>query len=160
EGRTSYNLPEFDTPAFDLEGEFDDAYIRENAPDLPEMSELDIMRHYTGLSDRNFGVDSGFYPLGSYTMKYNPKINEDVARLEGFSHVHPYQEPEQVQGAMEMLYDLQSSLREITGMYDVTLQSAAGAQGEWTALLMIRAFHLANGDTQRNKVIVPDSAHG
>ncbi|HLR41579.1 MAG TPA: aminomethyl-transferring glycine dehydrogenase subunit GcvPB [Virgibacillus sp.] len=160
EGRTSYNLPELDTPAFDLEGEFDDAYIRENAPDLPEMSELDIMRHYTGLSDRNFGVDSGFYPLGSCTMKYNPKINEDVARLEGFSHIHPHQDPKTVQGAMEMMYDLQTSLGELTGMHEISLQPAAGAHGEWTALMMIRAFHEANGDFDRTKVIVPDSAHG
>src|SRR5690625_840229 len=160
EGRTSYNLPELDTPAFDLEGEFEDAYIRKNAPDLPEMSELDIMRHYTGLSDRNFGVDSGFYPLGSCTMKYNPKINEDVARLEGFSHIHPHQDPKTVQGAMEMMYDLQTSLGELTGMHEISLQPAAGEHGEWTALMMIRAFHEANGDFDRTKVIVPDSAHG
>src|SRR5699024_8581228 len=99
--------------------------------DLPEMSELDIMRHYTGLSDRNFGVDSGFYPLGSCTMKYNPKINEDVARLEGFSHIHPHQDPKTVQGAMEMMYDLQTSLGELTGMHEISLQPAAGAHGEW-----------------------------
>jgi len=160
EGRTSFNLPALDVPEIDLNQELGDTFVRKTPAELPQVSELEVMRHYTGSSNRNYGVDSGFYPLGSCTMKYNPKINEDVARLEGFSHVHPYQEPEQVQGAMEMLYDLQSSLREITGMYDVTLQSAAGAQGEWTALLMIRAFHLANGDTQRNKVIVPDSAHG
>lgn len=160
EGRTSYSLPELDVPAFDLEEEFDNAYIRKNAPDLPEVSELDIMRHYTGLSNRNYGLDSGFYPLGSCTMKYNPKINEDVARLEGFSHIHPHQDPKTVQGAMEILYDLQTSLGEITGMHEVCLQPAAGAQGEWTALMMIRAFHEANGDFDRSKVIVPDSAHG
>src|SRR5699024_6244036 len=153
EGRTSFNLPALDVPEIDLNQELGDTFVRKTPAELPQVSELEVMRHYTGLSNRNYGVDSGFYPLGSCTMKYNPKINEDVARLEGFSHVHPYQEPEQVQGAMEMLYDLQSSLREITGMYDVTLQSAAGAQGEWTALLMIRAFHLANGDTQRNKLL-------
>jgi len=160
EGRTSYNLPELDVPETDLNAELGDSFVRKNPAELPEVSELDVMRHYTGLSNRNYGVDSGFYPLGSCTMKYNPKINEDVARLAGFSHIHPYQDPKTVQGAMGMLYDLQTSLREITGMYDVSLQSAAGAQGEWTALLMIRAFHLANGDTQRDKVIVPDSAHG
>lgn len=160
DGRTSFNLPALDVPETDLDAEVGAAFVRKNPAELPEVSELEVMRHYTGLSNRNYGVDSGFYPLGSCTMKYNPKINEDVARLAGFSHVHPYQEPNQVQGAMEMLYDLQSSLREITGMYDVSLQSAAGAQGEWTALLMIRAFHLANGDVKRDKVIVPDSAHG
>jgi len=160
DGRTSFNLPALDVPETDLNAELGDAFVRKNPAELPEVSELEVMRHYTGLSNRNYGVDSGFYPLGSCTMKYNPKINEDVARMAGFSHVHPYQEPNQVQGAMEMLYDLQTSLREITGMYDVSLQSAAGAQGEWTALLMIRAFHLANGDVKRDKVIVPDSAHG
>ncbi|TRM12689.1 glycine dehydrogenase subunit 2 [Lentibacillus cibarius] len=160
EGRTSYSLPELDVPETDLDSEFDDAYIRAEAPDLPEVSELEIMRHYTGLSQRNYGVDSGFYPLGSCTMKYNPKINEDVARLDGFSQIHPYQDPKTVQGAMEMMYDLQTSLAELTGMHEVSLQPAAGAQGEWTGLMMIRAFHEANGDYNRTKVIVPDSAHG
>ncbi|MFC2948191.1 aminomethyl-transferring glycine dehydrogenase subunit GcvPB [Virgibacillus sediminis] len=160
EGRTSYSLPEMDVPEADIAAEFEEDYIRETPPGLPEVSELDIMRHYTGLSNRNYGVDSGFYPLGSCTMKYNPKMNEDVARLDGFSHIHPYQQPETVQGAMELMYDLQESLKEITGMHEVSLQSAAGAQGEWTALMMIRAFHEANGDSNRTKVIVPDSAHG
>ncbi|UJL44832.1 aminomethyl-transferring glycine dehydrogenase subunit GcvPB [Virgibacillus sp. NKC19-16] len=160
EGRTSYSLPEMDVPEVDLDAELESSYIRTSPPNLPEVSELDIMRHYTGLSNRNYGVDSGFYPLGSCTMKYNPKINEDVARLNGFNHIHPHQSTESVQGAMEMMYDLQTSLREITGMHEVSLQSAAGAQGEWTSLMMIRAFHEANGDFDRTKVIVPDSAHG
>ena len=118
------------------------------------------MRHYTALSNRNHGLDSGFYPLGSCTMKYNPKINENVARFNGFAHIHPYQDPKTVQGALELMYDLQEHLTEITGMDQVTLQPAAGAHGEWTGLMMIRAYHEANGDTQRTKVIVPDSAHG
>ncbi|MFZ3577894.1 aminomethyl-transferring glycine dehydrogenase subunit GcvPB [Virgibacillus sp. DJP39] len=160
EGRTSYSLPDLDVPELDINDGLDDAYVRKNAPDLPEVSELEIMRHYTGLSRRNYGVDSGFYPLGSCTMKYNPKINEDVARMDGFSHIHPYQDPKTVQGALEMLYDLQTSLREITGMHEVSLQPAAGAHGEWTGLMMIRAYHEANGDIARTKVIVPDSAHG
>lgn len=160
EGRTSYSLPEMDVPEVDLDAELENSYIRTSAPNLPEVSELELMRHYTGLSNRNYGVDSGFYPLGSCTMKYNPKINEDVARLDGFSHIHPHQSTESVQGAMEMMYDLQIALREITGMHEVSLQSAAGAQGEWTSLMMIRAFHEANGDFDRTKVIVPDSAHG
>lgn len=159
-GRTSYSLPELDVPAFDLDAELEESYIRKDAPDLPEVSELELMRHYTGLSNRNYGVDTGFYPLGSCTMKYNPKINEDVARLDGFSHIHPYQETSSVQGALEMMYDLQTSLREVTGMHEVSLQPAAGAHGEWTALMMIRAFHEENGDFERTKVIVPDSAHG
>lgn len=160
EGRTSYSLPELDVPEIDLDNEFETAYIRQSAPNLPEVSELELMRHYTGLSRRNYGVDSGFYPLGSCTMKYNPKINEDVARLDGFSNIHPLQDVRGVQGALEMMYDLQTSLREITGMHEVSLQPAAGAQGEWTGLMMIRAFHEANGDFNRTKVIVPDTAHG
>ena len=160
EGRTSYNLPELDVPEVNLSEEFSEAYVRKVPADLPEVSELDIMRHYTGLSDRNFGVDSGFYPLGSCTMKYNPKINEDVARLPGFSHIHPYQDPKTVQGALGMMYDMQTALKEITGMYEISLQPAAGAHGEWAGLMMIRAFHEANGDFHRTKVIVPDSAHG
>src|SRR5690625_3402623 len=160
ENRISYSLPELDVPAVDLEASIGNAYVRKTAPDLPEVSELELMRHYTGLSNRNYGVDSGFYPLGSCTMKYNPKINEDVARLPGFSHLHPYQEEETVQGALEMMYDLQTSLEEITGMHALSLQPAAGAHAEGTALMMIRDFHEANGDFQRTKVIVPDSAHG
>ncbi len=157
-GRIGYSLPELDVPEVGLEVE--EVYVRKEAPLLPEVSELQIMRHYTGLSNRNHGVDSGFYPLGSCTMKYNPKVNEDVARYAGFSHIHPYQPAESVQGAMALMYDLQTSLEEITGMETVTLQPAAGAQGEWTGLLMIRAFHESNGDHNRTKVIVPDSAHG
>ncbi|WP_100010681.1 aminomethyl-transferring glycine dehydrogenase subunit GcvPB [Lentibacillus sediminis] len=160
EGRTGYSLPELDVPEIDLQEDLADDYVRKEEADLPEVSELEIMRHYTGLSNRNYGVDSGFYPLGSCTMKYNPKINEDVARMPGFSHIHPYQDPKTVQGALEMMYDLQTSLAEITGMHAFTLQSAAGAQGEWSALMMIRAYHEARGDYQRTKVIVPDSAHG
>ncbi|WP_186575807.1 aminomethyl-transferring glycine dehydrogenase subunit GcvPB [Aquibacillus kalidii] len=159
-GRTSYSLPELDTPEFDLTETVGSDYVRKSEPELPELSELQIIRHYTGLSRRNYGVDSGFYPLGSCTMKYNPKINEDVARLEGFSHIHPYQPESTVQGALEVMYDLQQSLAEITGMFEVSLQPAAGAHGEWTGLMMIRAFHEANGDFNRTKVIVPDSAHG
>ena len=124
------------------------------------MSELDLVRHYTKLSHRNHGVDTGFYPLGSCTMKYNPKVNEDVARYDGFAHIHPYQPEDTVQGALQLLYELQRDLARITGMDEVTLQSAAGAQGEWTGLMMIRAYHEKRGDTKRTKVIVPDSAHG
>ncbi|MCA1039156.1 aminomethyl-transferring glycine dehydrogenase subunit GcvPB [Bacillus infantis] len=159
-GRTGYSLPELDVPEVDLAELLPEGYLREEEPELPEVSELDIMRHYTALSKRNHGVDSGFYPLGSCTMKYNPKINENVARFNGFAHIHPLQEESSVQGALELMYDLQEHLIEITGMDEVTLQPAAGAHGEWTGLMMIRAFHEANGDTERTKVIVPDSAHG
>lgn len=159
-GRIGYSLPEMDVPELDLSALLPDGYLRTEEPELPEVSELDIMRHYTALSRRNHGVDSGFYPLGSCTMKYNPKINENVARFNGFAHVHPLQDESSVQGALELLYDLQEHLIEITGMDEVTLQPAAGAHGEWTGLMMIRAYHEANGDMNRTKVIVPDSAHG
>jgi glycine dehydrogenase subunit 2 len=159
-GRVGYSLPEMDVPTVELEQLLPEGYIREEAPELPEVFELDIMRHYTALSNRNHGIDSGFYPLGSCTMKYNPKINENVARFAGFAHIHPLQDESSVQGALELMYDLQEHLIEITGMDQVTLQSAAGAHGEWTGLMMIRAYHEANGDTKRTKVIVPDSAHG
>ncbi|MBX9973001.1 aminomethyl-transferring glycine dehydrogenase subunit GcvPB [Cytobacillus firmus] len=160
EGRIGYSLPEMDIPEIDLGELLPEGYLREEEPELPEVSELDIMRHYTALSKRNHGVDSGFYPLGSCTMKYNPKINENVARFNGFAHVHPLQDESSVQGALELMYDLQEHLIEITGMDEVTLQPAAGAHGEWTGLMMIRAYHEANGDTKRTKVVVPDSAHG
>lgn len=159
-GRIGYSLPEMDVPEIDVNDLLPDEYLRKEEPDLPEVSELDIMRHYTALSKRNHGVDSGFYPLGSCTMKYNPKINENVARFHGFAHIHPLQDESSVQGALELMYDLQQHLKEITGMDEVTLQPAAGAHGEWTGLMMIRAYHEANGDTKRTKVIVPDSAHG
>ncbi|MCH1624866.1 aminomethyl-transferring glycine dehydrogenase subunit GcvPB [Fredinandcohnia quinoae] len=159
-GRIGYSLPELDVPEFDINEVIPTEYIRVEEPGLPEVSELDIMRHYTALSNRNHGVDSGFYPLGSCTMKYNPKINENVARYNGFAHIHPLQDEETVQGALELMYDLQEHLKEITGMDEVTLQPAAGAHGEWTGLMMIRAYHEANHDTARTKVIVPDSAHG
>ncbi|MFZ7945373.1 MULTISPECIES: aminomethyl-transferring glycine dehydrogenase subunit GcvPB [Bacillaceae] len=159
-GRIGYSLPEMDVPEVDVSSLLPNEYLRSEEAELPEVSELDIMRHYTALSKRNHGLDSGFYPLGSCTMKYNPKINENVARFNGFAHVHPLQDESSVQGALGLLYDLQEHLIEITGMDEVTLQSAAGAHGEWTGLMMIRAYHEANGDLNRTKVIVPDSAHG
>ncbi|MDN7240488.1 aminomethyl-transferring glycine dehydrogenase subunit GcvPB [Planococcus sp. N028] len=160
EGRIGYSLPTLDVPEIDLTEILPQDLVREEAADLPEVSELDIMRHYTALSKRNHGVDSGFYPLGSCTMKYNPKINETVARFPGFANIHPLQEESTVPGALELLYDLQEHLKEITGMDEVTLQPAAGAHGEWTGLMMIRAYHESRGDMNRTKVIVPDSAHG
>src|SRR5690606_19757418 len=116
-------------PETDLSALLPEGLLREEPAELPEASELDIMRHYTALSRRNHGVDSGFYPLGSCTMKYNPKVNESAARLSGFANVHPLQEESSVQGAMGLMYDLQEHLVEITGMDEVTLQSAAGAHG-------------------------------
>ena len=160
EGRTGYNLPTPTVPEVDLEKLLPQSMIRKEAAELPEVSELDVVRHYTALSTRNHGVDSGFYPLGSCTMKYNPKVNEDMARLPGFAHIHPLQPVETVQGALELMVDLQEQLAEITGMDEVTLQPAAGAHGEWTGLMLIKAFHERNGDQSRTKVLVPDSAHG
>lgn len=158
-GRVAYSLPESDVPDINLTELIPAKFRRQVEPDLPEVYEVDVIRHYTALSRRNFGVDNGFYPLGSCTMKYNPKINEDVARFPGFAHIHPYQPEESIQGAMELLYNLQHDLEAITGMDRVTLQPAAGAHGEWTGLMMIRAYHESRGE-HRTKVICPDSAHG
>ncbi|WP_048602289.1 aminomethyl-transferring glycine dehydrogenase subunit GcvPB [Rubeoparvulum massiliense] len=160
-GRVAYSLPECDVPEVCVTEVIPAATLREEPAELPEVSELQLIRHYTELSQRNHGVDSGFYPLGSCTMKYNPKVNEDVARLAGFAQIHPYQPEESVQGALALLHQLQEDLAEITGMDQVTLQPAAGAQGEWTGLMLIRAYHEHRGEgAQRTKVIVPDSAHG
>ena len=158
-GRVASNLPALDVPDVDVASLLPAGFRREVPAELPEVSELQLMRHYTELSNRNHGLDSGFYPLGSCTMKYNPKVNEDVARFPGFSQIHPYQQEETVQGALQLLYELQEDLAEITGMDGVTLQPAAGAHGEWTGLMLIRAYHASRGE-QRTKVIVPDSAHG
>ncbi len=158
-GRAGCSLPELDVPDVEPGDLFRQDYLRAEAPLLPEVSEVDLIRHYTGLSRRNHGVDSGFYPLGSCTMKYNPKRNEAAARLPGFALIHPCQPEESVQGALNLLYRLQEYLAEITGMEAVSLQPAAGAAGEWTGLMMIRAYHERRGE-RRTKVIVPDSAHG
>ncbi|HHY59923.1 MAG TPA: aminomethyl-transferring glycine dehydrogenase subunit GcvPB, partial [Clostridia bacterium] len=127
---------------------------------LPEVSENEVVRHFTRLSQMNFGVDTGFYPLGSCTMKYNPKINEETARLAGFTRLHPYQPESMVQGALQLMYETIVDLSEIAGMAFGTLQPAAGAHGELTGMLIIKAYHESRGDTKRTKVIVPDSAHG
>lgn len=160
EDRFAYSLPDLEVEKNELSDIIDKKFIRQTKAELPEISELDLMRHYTELSNKNHGVDSGFYPLGSCTMKYNPKINEKVARMPGFANSHPEQNDKAIQGSLEIAYDMQEHLKEITGMDEITLQPAAGAQGEWTALMMIKAFHEANGDHKRTKVIVPDSAHG
>lgn len=160
EGRIAYSLPVMDVEDINIEEVIPATYVRKEKANLPEVSELDLMRHYTALSKRNHGVDSGFYPLGSCTMKYNPKINEAVARMNGFAHIHPLQDTYTVQGALELMHELQQELKEITGMDEVTLQPAAGAHGEWTGLMIIRAYHESRGDFNRTKVIVPDSAHG
>src|SRR4051794_8350365 len=127
---------------------------------LPELGELDVVRHFTHLSSMNFSIDNAFYPLGSCTMKYNPKVNEDVARLPGFMNLHPYQPEETVQGALELMLELQQLLCAISGFEAVTMQPAAGAQAELCGMLLIRAHHRARGDTKRTRVLIPDSAHG
>ncbi|MBA4507446.1 glycine dehydrogenase subunit 2 [Clostridium sporogenes] len=160
EGRKGYRLPDLDVPEVELSELLPKNLLREDEIELPEVSEVDVVRHYTALSNKNYTVDNGFYPLGSCTMKYNPKINEDIAALSGFSKIHPLQDENISQGALELMYDLKTKLCEITGLYDFTLQPAAGAHGEYTGLLVIKAYHEKRGDTKRTKIIVPDSAHG
>jgi glycine dehydrogenase subunit 2 len=128
--------------------------------ELPEVSELDVVRHYTNLSNKNFGVDTGFYPLGSCTMKYNPKINEEVAGMAEFNNIHPLQDVESAQGALEVYYNLQHALANLAGLEEFTLNPYAGAHGELTGLMIMQSYHRARGDYKRKKVIVPDSAHG
>ncbi len=155
-GRKGVILPALDVPAATMP---DARFLREELT-LPEMAQNDVIRYFVGLSRLNYSIDTGLYPLGSCTMKYNPKINEDIARLPGFAQAHPQQQPETVQGVLAVLFELQETLAEITGMDAVGLAPAAGAQGELSGILMIRAYHLARGDTARTKVLVPDSAHG
>ncbi|MDN5277469.1 MAG: glycine dehydrogenase subunit 2 [Clostridiales bacterium] len=159
-GRKAYSLPHCDVPQLALEEMVPRECLREEDARLPEVSEVDVVRHFMRLSQLNYGVDSGFYPLGSCTMKYNPKVNEDVAALAGFTQVHPQQPAETVQGCLEILYRMDRLLSEITGMDRFSLQPAAGAHGEMTGLMIIKAYHQHRGDVKRNKIIVPDSAHG
>lgn len=159
-GRRAYSLPELDVPQVDINEILSSDLVRKDEPELPEVAEVDVVRHFTRLSQMNYGVDTGFYPLGSCTMKYNPKINEDMSRLPGFALAHPYQGEVLSQGAMKLMYDLDQYLSNIAGMERVTLQPAAGAHGELTGMLIIKAYHEHRQDLKRKKVIVPDSAHG
>ncbi|MGH2694788.1 MAG: aminomethyl-transferring glycine dehydrogenase subunit GcvPB [Actinomycetota bacterium] len=158
-GRRAYSLPEVAVEAPDVEELIPERFRRADPPALPEVSERDLVRHYTRLSQRNWAIDVGAYPLGSCTMKYNPKLAEDAAALVGFSGLHPMAPDELSQGALELLGTLQTALCAATGMARLTFQPAAGAQGELTGLLIMRAFHTHNGDPRR-RVIIPDSAHG
>lgn len=160
EGRKAYALPPCDVPETDIAALIPEDYMRKTELELPEVGELDAVRHYTLLSNKNFGVDTGFYPLGSCTMKYNPKINEDMASLSHFTDVHPYQPVHTAQGALELMYNLGEMLSEIAGMDQVSLHPAAGAHGELTGLMVIKAYHESRGEHNRTKIIVPDSAHG
>jgi glycine dehydrogenase subunit 2 len=154
-GRQGITFPQPDVPLAPLPN----GLVRQDLP-LPELSEIDVIRHYTRLSQLNYSIDTGFYPLGSCTMKYNPKINEETARYPGFVFTHPLQPIETVQGNLAIMYTLQEWLKEIAGFAGVTLQPAAGAHGELTGVLIIRAYHRSRGDTLRDKILIPDSAHG
>jgi glycine dehydrogenase subunit 2 len=156
-GRRGYSLPPLEVGKSDINENLA-GYLREEI-ELPEVSEVDVVRHYTALSEMNYGVDSGIYPLGSCTMKYNPKRNERVARISGLSNIHPYQPIEQLQGSLEILYQLKLDLAEISSMDEITLQPASGAHGEFTSLLIVKKY-FEDREENRTKVIVPDSAHG
>ncbi len=155
-GRTGALLPKLDVPEADLP----DADLLRDDVSLPEVSEMQVIRHYVKLSYLNYAIDKGFYPLGSCTMKYNPKVNEDMARLPGLGALHPMADEESAQGALALSYQLQNWLGEISGSDAVSLTPAAGAQGEFAGILMIRKYHVTNGEPQRTKVLIPDSAHG
>lgn len=155
-GRGSDLLPACDVPVVT----YDQGLLRAEAPRLPEMAEVDLSRHYTELAKQTHGVNDGFYPLGSCTMKYNPRVNEEAAAQPGFTQLHPLQPVETVQGALEVIHTAEKMLCEITGMDGMTFQPAAGAHGEYTGLLLIRKYHQSRGDAARTKIIVPDSAHG
>ncbi len=154
-GRTGVTFPDPDVPLADLP----EGLLRKELP-LPELAEADVVRHFVNISKYNYSVDGGFYPLGSCTMKYNPKINEDTARLPGFAFTHPLQPVETVQGNLVLMYNLQEWLKEISGFSAITLQPAAGAHGELTGVLIMRAYHRDRGDGKRVKMLIPDSAHG
>jgi glycine dehydrogenase subunit 2 len=160
EGKKGYSLPKLDVPQVELSDVIPQGLQRKEDAVLPQVGELEVVRHFTLLSNKNFGVDTGFYPLGSCTMKYNPKRNEEVASYPAFANIHPLQPEGTVQGALELMHSLSEQLAEITGMDEVTLQPAAGAHGEMTGLMIMKSYHEKRGDLKRTKIIVPDSAHG
>ena len=159
-GRRVDTLPAMDVPTEALDSMVPANMLRKEPAPLPEVSEIEVVRHYTHLSQRNFGVDTGFYPLGSCTMKYNPKLNEDVAVLPGFARIHPLQPEFTVQSVIQLFYELEQYLAEISGMTRVTLQPSAGAHGELTGLMLIKAYHESQGQGHRHLVLIPDNAHG
>lgn len=159
-GRCAYSLPECDVPEKNVSELIPRELLRSTPTGLPELSEPEVVRHFTQLSKMNYGADAGFYPLGSCTMKYNPKVDEEAAALPGFTDVHPLQPAKTAQGCLAVLYETERMLAEITGMSCVTMQPAAGAHGELTGMMMIRAYHESRGDEKRRKVLIPDSAHG
>jgi len=159
-GRRCISLPPCDVPRKSLEKMLPPQFRRKTPARLPEVSELDVVRHFTRLSQLNYSVDTHFYPLGSCTMKYNPRIHEEVAGQEGFSRLHPYQPPEQIQGMLELLYHFSGLLKEVCGLPEFSLQPAAGAHGELLGMMIVRAYHRKRGERGRKKVIISDSAHG
>ncbi|MBN8659370.1 MAG: aminomethyl-transferring glycine dehydrogenase subunit GcvPB [Candidatus Melainabacteria bacterium] len=159
-GRRAEILPGTQVPSKKLGDLIPAAFLRDKPPALPEVSELEAVRHFVRLSQLNHSIDTGFYPLGSCTMKYNPKVNDAMAALDGFRELHPHQPVDQIQGALELLYNLQEAIAAVVGLPHVTLQPAAGAHGEMTGLLLIKAYFEAKADHKRKKVIVPDTAHG
>ena len=159
EGRTGYSLPKNELAGYSI-ASLPAELQRTSKPELPEVTEFDVVRHFTNLSNKNFGVDTGFYPLGSCTMKYNPRINEEMCSLPSFTRLHPEQPAECAQGALEVYYNLAASLAEISGLSAFTLNPYAGAHGELAGLMIMRSYHIQRGDLKRTKVIVPDSAHG
>lgn len=158
DGRRGYTLPALDVPSVDPSDHIPARFLRKELH-MPSLSEVEVVRHFTRLSRLNHSLDVGFYPLGSCTMKYNPKVNENMARLPGFAHVHPLQPEDTVQGCLKLMSELEKYLMEITGMEAMTLQPAAGAQGEFTGLLIMQAYHRKNGN-HKTKIIIPDSGHG
>jgi glycine dehydrogenase subunit 2 len=158
-GRVGYSLPPCDVPEKTPEAVIPPHLLRGPIRGLPEVSEVDVVRHYTRISQWNYGIDLGFYPLGSCTMKYNPRVNEDVARLPGFAKAHPYLPDELAQGALALMWELERDLAEISGLDRVTLHPSAGAHGELTGVMMIRAYHQSKG-SPRKKILIPESAHG
>ncbi|MFL5056307.1 MAG: aminomethyl-transferring glycine dehydrogenase subunit GcvPB, partial [Microvirga sp.] len=159
-GRRCHQLPASDVGDAPLSRLVPTDHLADAPPPLPEVGEIDLIRHFTNLSARNMSIDTNFYPLGSCTMKYNPKRHERLAALPGFAELHPLQDDDTVQGMLELLHGMQEYLAEISGLPAVSLQPAAGAQGELTGILMVKAYHHARGDTARTEVLVPDSAHG
>lgn len=158
-GRHGVSLSKNDVPCKTSEELIGKENLRDSLP-LPEMSEMDTVRHFTALTRKNYSIDNGFYPLGSCTMKYNPKMNETIAHMPGFANLHPLQPEETLQGALEVIYNLEGILTEIAGMHACTVQPAAGAHGELLGLMMIHAYHKSRGDAKREWILIPDSAHG
>lgn len=159
EGRKGYTLPKLDVPV-SAEGVIPSKYLRQNDARLPEVSEIEVARHFQHLSHKNFNIEKGMYPLGSCTMKYNPKINEKIAAFSGYAGLHPMIDDKYAQGALQLMYELGEHLKEITGLQGVSLQPAAGSQGEFAGMSMFKAYHDDRNDTARTTILVPDSSHG